>query len=94
LEKVATIADGLAARKPGEHTLAMTSKYVDQILTVSDDDLWAAMRYLLHEERIVAEPAGAAGTAALLKYGAQGLGRVMVLVTGANIADAVLERIL
>jgi threonine dehydratase len=71
----------------------MTAQHVDQLLPVSDDDLWAAMRFLLHEERIVAEPAGAAGIAALLKYGAEGLGRTMVLVTGANIADAVFERI-
>lgn len=93
LDRVATIADGLGARKPGVHTLAMTAAHVDEILSVSEDDLWAAMRFLLHEERIVAEPAGAAGTAALLRYGAQGLGRVVVLVSGANIADAVLEQI-
>jgi len=61
---------------------------------VSDDDLWSAMRFLLHEERIVAEPAGAAGTAALLRYGAAELGRTLVLVTGANIADAVFAKIL
>lgn len=94
IDRVSTIADGLGARKPGPHTLAMTSQYVDDLLAVSDDDLWHAMRVLLHEERIVAEPAGAAGTAALLKYGAAGLGRTMVLVTGANIADAVFQRIL
>ncbi|MDF2627483.1 MAG: thrC 3 [Symbiobacteriaceae bacterium] len=93
LERVNTIADGLGARKPGEHTLSMTARHVDRLLRVTDDDLWAAMRFLLHEERIVAEPAGAAGTAALLKHGAGGLGRTMVLVTGANIADAVFERI-
>jgi threonine dehydratase len=94
LEKVATIADGLGARKPGEHTLPMTQRYVDGLLSVSDDDLWAAMRYLLHEERIVAEPAGAAGVAALLRYGAGGLGRTVAVVSGANIADAVFQRIL
>jgi threonine dehydratase len=94
LEQVTTIADGLGARKPGEHTLPLTVQHVDQLLSVTDDDLWAAMRFLLHEERLVAEPAGAAGVAALLKYGAAGLGRVMVLVTGANIADAIFERIL
>lgn len=94
LDKVQTIADGLGARKPGEHTLAMTEQYVDEIRPIGDDDLWTAMRTLLREERIVAEPAGAAGTAALLRDGAQGLGRVVVLVTGGNIADAVLDRVL
>ncbi|HYG59692.1 MAG TPA: threonine/serine dehydratase [Symbiobacteriaceae bacterium] len=94
LEKVTTIADGLGARKPGEHTLSMTRQFVNDLLPVSDDDLWAAMRCLLHEERIVAEPAGAAGTAALMRYGATGMGRVVILVSGANIADAVFQRIL
>ncbi len=93
LEKVQTIADGLGARKPGHHTLAHTQQYVDQLLRVSDDDLYEAMRFLLREERVVAEPAGAAGAAALLRYGATGLGRVAVLVSGANIADSVFEQI-
>lgn len=94
LERVQTIADGLGARKPGAHTLAMTRAYVDEIRAVGDDDLWAAMGALLREERMVVEPAGAAGAAALLRDGAAGLGRVVILITGANIADAVLERIL
>lgn len=94
LEQVQTIADGLGARKPGEHTLALTKQHVDELCPVSDDDLWHAMRTLLRDERIVAEPAGAAGTAMLLRRGAQGLGRVLVVVTGANIADSVLEKVL
>lgn len=93
LERVVTIADGLGARKPGEHTLAHTAKYVDQLLRVSDDDLLEALRLLLRAERVVAEPAGAAGVAALLRYGARGLGRVAVLISGANIADAVFDQI-
>lgn len=67
---------------------------MDDIWRVSDDDLWAAMRFLAREERIIAEPSGAAGVAALLRYGAQGLGRVAVLISGANIADSVLEKVL
>jgi len=94
LERVTTIADGLGARKPGVHTLQMVSRYVDELLPVTDDDLWTAMRHLLREERIVAEPAGAAGVGALLRYGAAGWGRVAVLVSGANIADAVLSRVM
>jgi threonine dehydratase len=89
LEQVSTIADGLGARQPGVNTLAMTTSYVDEIRRVSDDDLRAAMRFLLHEERIVAEPAGVAGLAVLLRDGAEGLGRVVVVVSGGNIADSV-----
>ncbi|MFZ5825179.1 MAG: threonine ammonia-lyase [Bacillota bacterium] len=94
LDQVQTIADGLGARKPGEHTLAMTQRYVDELRPVGDEDLWIAMRTLLREERIVVEPAGAAGTAALLRDGARGLGRVVILASGANIADAVLEKVM
>lgn len=93
LERVNTIADGLGARKPGEHTLPLTARHAGSLLSVSDDDLWAAMRTLLQEERIVAEPAGAAGVAGLLRHGANGLGRTVILVSGANIADAVFEQI-
>lgn len=94
LERVQTIADGLGARKPGLHTLSHISRWVDGLLRVSDDDLLRACRLLLHEERIVAEPAGAAGLAALLRHGGAEHGRVMVIVSGANIADSVLSRIL
>jgi threonine dehydratase len=93
LERVQTIADGLGARKPGQQTLAHTQRYVDQLLRVSDADLLEAMRFLLREERIVAEPAGAAGVAALLKYGVQDLGRVAVIISGANIADSLFAEI-
>jgi threonine dehydratase len=93
LERVQTIADGLGARKPGEQTLAHALRYVDQILRVSDEDLRSAMRFLLQEERLVVEPSGAAGVAALLKYGAKELGRVAVIISGANIADSLFAEI-
>lgn len=93
LERVQTIADGLGARKPGAQTLAHVQRYVDQMLRVSDEEILDATRFLLHEERIVAEPAGAAAVAALLKHGAAGLGRVAVIISGANISDAVFAQI-
>lgn len=94
LERVSTIADGLGARKPGVHTLAMTESYVDEVRRVSEADLWEAMRVLLRDERVVAEPAGVAGLAALLRMKADELGRVVILITGANIADAVFQEVL
>lgn len=93
LDRVSTIADGLAARKPGVNTLALTRSYVDEIRRVSDEDLRAAMGLLLQEERVVVEPAGAAGLAALLRTGAQGLGRIVILITGANIADSLFQEL-
>jgi threonine dehydratase len=94
LANVSTIADGLGARKPSDLTLSLTHQHVDEVRTLADADLWPAMRFLLHEERIVAEPAGAIGTAALLKQGAKGLGRIVVVVSGANIADSFMQEIL
>lgn len=94
LEQVQTIADGLGARKPGRYTYAMTAGQVDAVLSVSDQDLLQALQVLLREERIIAEPAGAAGLAALLRYGIANLGRVLVIISGANVSDAVLAQIL
>lgn len=94
VEKVQTIADGLGARFPGQHTFAMTTQYVDQVVRVSDQDLLEALRLLLREERVVAEPAGVAGLAALLRYPGLATGRVTVGITGGNVSDEVLARIM
>lgn len=95
LERVDTIADGLGARAPGAWTFALARRYAAGVVRVSDADLMAAMRFLVREERLIAEPAGAAGVAALLRHGAEPFGReICVLVTGANIADAVLAQVL
>jgi threonine dehydratase len=93
LEKVSTIADGLAARKPGKFTFQLTQKYVDRIYSVSEENLLDGMRFLLHKERLIAEPAGIAGTAALLRYGGEGLGKIVVVVTGAHPTEQVLRQI-
>jgi threonine dehydratase len=94
LERVQTMADGLAARRVGEYTLAYAQRFVDRVELVSEEDLWAAMRFLLREERQVVEPAGAAGTAWLLQSGSADLGRVVVVLSGANIADTIFAALL
>lgn len=94
IDRVQTIADGLGARRPGELTFDLARRHVDRVVRVSDADLIDAMGLLLREERIVAEPAGIAGLAALLKYPDLASGRVTVGITGANIADEVLARIM
>lgn len=94
LGEVRTIADGLAARRPGDLPFAVARACAVEAVRVSDEDLRRAMALLLREERIVAEPAGAAGLAALLRHGSGWAGeRVAVLVTGANLADAELARL-
>ena len=62
----ATIADGIAVLQPGELTFAHVSKLVDEVVTVTDDDLSAALLMLLERHKMLAEPAGAAAVAALL----------------------------
>ncbi len=95
LERVETVADGLAARKPGEWTLELTRRYVAGVLPVTDAELLEAMAVLLATERVVAEPAGVAGVAALLRYGAGRFGsRIAVVVSGANLSDEAFKRLL
>lgn len=66
-----TIADALRVERLGELTFSHMSKYVDDIVTVSDAEIRAAMRVLALDARLVAEPAGAASTAAYLFHGAE-----------------------
>lgn len=95
LDSVSTCADGLAARAPGEWTYPLARRWLDGVLRVTEADLMAAMRMLLEEERLLVEPAGAAGLAGLLQYGADAFGRnICLLITGGNISDAMLAQVL
>ena len=62
----ATIADGIAVGRPGDLTFAHVSKLVDEVVTVTDEDISRALLMLLERGKLVVEPAGAAGVAALL----------------------------
>src|SRR3954471_22361891 len=66
LARGVTIADGIAVLRPGDLTFAHVSKLVDEVVTVTDDDLSAALLMLLERHKMVVEPAGAAGVAALM----------------------------
>ncbi len=96
LNKIDTIADGLAAPFAGEYTLAHVKKYVDDIVLVSDKEIIAALRLILERCKILTEPAGAAGFAALLfkkviiPKGAQ----VVCVLSGGNIDRSYLKEIL
>ena len=85
-----TIADGLATRTPESDNVRAIRELVDDIVLVTEEQMLTAIRHLAVEEHIIAEPAGAASTAALL-YADVGAGRNSVLlVTGANISSDVL----
>jgi threonine dehydratase len=86
-----TIADGLATRTPDSENVKQIRKLVDYVRLVSEEQMLAAVRHLLLEEHIVAEPAGAAATAALMQLVEKGK-TVVALVTGSNVAPEVLRR--
>ena len=87
-----TIADGLATRVPDSENVHAIRELVDDMCLVSEAQMIEAIRYLLFEEHLVAEPAGAAATAALMQAKTSPGQTVVLLVTGANIAPAVLKR--
>jgi threonine dehydratase len=92
-ESADTIADGLATRTTTEDNVRQLTELVDDIRLVSDDEMLRAIAHLILKEHTVAEPAGAASTAALLKSGKEFAGKkVALLVTGANIAPDILRR--
>jgi threonine dehydratase len=91
-----TIADGIAVRRAGDVTFPMVEKYVDEIVTVDEDEIASAILTLLEREKTLAEGAGATGLAALLQQrtslpkGA----KTAVLVSGGNIDVTLLSRII
>jgi threonine dehydratase len=86
-----TIADGLATCSPEAMNVQAIRELVDDVCLVSDLQMLEAIRHLLFEEHVVAEPAGAAATAALLAGKTMFVGPTVLLVTGANIAPEVLR---
>jgi threonine dehydratase len=84
---VNTICDGIAVKRPGELTLPLVERYVDEIVTVSDDEVAQAMVLLLERSKLVVEGAGAVGVAALLagKAGAAEEGETCVVLSGGNV---------
>ncbi|HWZ97778.1 MAG TPA: pyridoxal-phosphate dependent enzyme [Candidatus Dormibacteraeota bacterium] len=87
-----TIADGLSTRTPDAANVNAIRELVDDVVLVSDDEMLRAIEFLLTREHIVAEPAGAAATAALLRQKSSAGGVAVALVTGANVSKEVLQK--
>jgi threonine dehydratase len=88
-----TIADGLSTRTTTEDNVRQLTALVDDIRLVSDEEMLRAINFLLLDEHTLAEPAGAAATAAFIKSGNEFAGQnVTLLVSGANIAPDILRR--
>jgi threonine dehydratase len=94
LDESATIADGIAVLRPGELTFAHVSKLVDKVVTVSDEDLSAALLMLLERHKMVVEPAGAAAVAALITGAVPIAEPVVAILSGGNIDPMLLLRVI
>jgi threonine dehydratase len=86
-----TICDGIAVKRPGDYTLPLVDRYVDEVVTVSDDEVAQAMVLLLERAKLVVEGAGAVGVAALMqgRVDVPSKGQVCAVLSGGNV-DATL----
>lgn len=95
LDSVSTIADGIAVKQPGNLTYELCNKYIDDIVTVNDDETAAAILALMEKQKLVAEGAGAVGVAAVMfdKLPVKGQ-KVVCIVSGGNIDVNTLNRVI
>lgn len=95
LDSVATIADGIAVKEPGENTFELVQKYVDEIVTVTEDEISCAILSLMEHQKLVSEGAGAVSVAAVMfdKIPVKGK-KVVCLVSGGNIDVTILSRVI
>jgi threonine dehydratase len=90
-----TIADGIAVSKPGELNFQIIKHAVDDVVTVDDGETAKALLVLLERAKLVVEPAGAVGVAALLSGKVLGpLGKTVIILSGGNIDPLVMERVI
>lgn len=96
LDKVQTIADGIAVKTPGDLTYEFVNKYVDGIITVTDDEISLAILTLLEQQKLIAEGAGAVPVAAVLAGKVPDIEgkNVCCLVSGGNIDVTILSRVI
>ncbi|MBR3970809.1 MAG: threonine ammonia-lyase [Ruminococcus sp.] len=95
LSGVSTIADGIAVKAPGETTFELVSQYVDEIVTVTDDEISAAILALMEQQKLVTEGAGAVAVAAAMfnKVPIKGK-KTVCLLSGGNIDVTILSRVI
>ena len=94
LEEVTTIADGIAVKTPGELTLAHVDAYVDEVVTVTEEQIARAVLLLVERAKQVVEPSGAAGLAAVLAGAGMYTEPVVALLCGGNVDPLLLNRII
>ena len=96
LESVSTIADGIAVKEPGVHTFELCRKYVDGVVSVTDDQVSAAILALIEKQKMIAEGAGAVSLAAVMfgKIPDVKGKKVVCLISGGNIDVTILSRVI
>jgi threonine dehydratase len=94
LDNVQSIADGLLAVRPGELNFAHVRDFVDRLITVEEDEIAAALRWLFRDVKIVAEPSGAVAVAAALHAGAGFAPPVVAVISGGNLDPGVASKYL
>lgn len=90
----ATIADGIAVGKPGLLNFDIIRDVVDEVITVSEDDIAKALLVLLERAKLVVEPAGAVGVAAILAGKVAPTGPTVVILSGGNIDPLLMQRVI
>lgn len=95
LDRVSTFADGIAVKHPGDITFDMVQKYVDDIVTVTEDEIATAILTLIEKQKLIAEGAGAVSVAAAMfgKLPIEGK-KVVCVVSGGNIDVNILSRVI
>lgn len=88
-----TIADGILVAKPGAVPFKIIQDLVDDVVTVTDDDIARAILVLLEQAKVVVEPAGAVGVAAIIAGKVSGTGKTMAVLSGGNIDPLLLQRV-
>jgi threonine dehydratase len=94
LPSVGTIADGIAVRRPGDLTFAHVGKLVDDVVTVTDEDISRALLMLLERCKMVVEPAGGVGVAALMAGAVRVAGPTVAVLSGGNIDPMLMARMI
>ena len=95
LPAVSTVADGIAVRSAGEKTLPLVKKYVDDLIVADEEEIAAAILFLLEREKMLSEGAGACGVAALLSGKIALAGKTAaVVISGGNLDVTLLSRII
>ncbi|GAA3450178.1 threonine ammonia-lyase [Dactylosporangium matsuzakiense] len=94
LEQFGTIADGIAVGRPGDITFAHVAKLVDDVVTVTEEDISRALLMLLERGKMVVEPAGSVGVAALLAGAVQVETPVVAVLSGGNIDPMLMVRVI